>query len=105
MFIEIYFQAPIVTPIFVADLYRSGSETAHSKSSVLAVSLNFTHKKDFLHIKNFYVIVFQFRFNVRGLLSTNIDVDRHLFYWEGGSVSSAYPPTPACIARDHPGML
>ena len=36
-------------------------------------------------------------------MSTNIDVDRHLFYWEGGSVSTAYPPTPACIAQDHPG--
>ena len=36
-------------------------------------------------------------------MSTNIDLDRHLFYWEGGSVSSMYPPTPAFIAKDHPG--
>ena len=37
-------------------------------------------------------------------MSTNIEKDRHLFYWEGGSVSSAYPPTPAFIAAEHPGI-
>ena len=48
--------------------------------------------------------IFQFRFNVRGLLSTNVESDRRLFYWEGGDVNSIYPPSPSCISKGFPGI-
>ena len=38
-------------------------------------------------------------------MSTNIESDRHLFYWEGGDVESVYPSSPDFIAKDHPGLL
>ena len=47
----------------------------------------------------------QFRFNVRGLLSTNADLDRRLFHWDGSNHTDLYPSSPSCIAVEAPGKL
>ena len=97
------FKVPIVTPVFYCNLVNDSG--THSKSSVLAVSFRFIWKimKNFHNFSFYLCFSFKFRFNIRGLLSTNPESDRRLFYWEGGDVNSIYPPSPVCISKDFPG--
>ena len=45
------------------------------------------------------------RFNIRGLMSTNIEVDRRLFNWDGSNHADLFPKSPACIAVETPGTF
>ena len=97
--VKFHFKVPIVTPIYRCDLSRSNE--LHSSASVLAVSLNSNSNVPIVKVFHNFK---QFRFNIRGLISTNIESDRRLFYWEGGDVNTIYPPSPDFISKDHPGM-